>query len=63
MQNGKVDSVTPSVEAVAGSVNLRKLQSLRLEKQTIRTLIGAELKLVGGGCHVGCSVSHPTLTL
>jgi hypothetical protein len=30
----------------------RKSQSLRLEKQTIRTLTGAELKLAGGGC--GC---------
>jgi hypothetical protein len=26
-----------------------KSQSLRFEKQTIRTLTGAELKLVGGG--------------
>jgi len=49
-------------EAPAPS-NRRKSQSLRLEKQTVRTLTGAELTLVGGGCHVGCSVSHPTLTL
>jgi hypothetical protein len=27
----------------------KKSQSLRLEKQTIRTLTGAELRLVGGG--------------
>ena len=31
----------------------RKSQSLRFEKQTIRTLTGAELKLVGGGCVAG----------
>ena len=34
----------------AGGHKSSKSQSLHLEKQTIRTLTGAELKLVGGGC-------------
>jgi hypothetical protein len=38
-----------SVEETAGTSKPRKSQSLRLDKQTIRTLTGAELKLVGGG--------------
>jgi hypothetical protein len=38
----------------AGTRQFRKSQSLRLDKQTIRTLTGAELRLVGGG--VGCGV-------
>jgi hypothetical protein len=29
-----------------------KSQSLRLNKQTIRTLTGTELRLVGGGCFI-----------
>jgi hypothetical protein len=38
-----------SAEQTAGANKSRKSQSLRLEKQTIRTLTGAELHLVGGG--------------
>jgi hypothetical protein len=33
----------------ADSSKFTKSQSLRLDKQTIRTLTGAELRLVGGG--------------
>jgi len=62
MQNVKVQSATPSAPAEAGSVTLRKSPSLRLEKQTIRTLSGAELKLVGGGRDGGCGKSNdPTI--
>jgi len=38
----------------AGPSKSKRSQSLRLDKQTIRTLTGAELRLVGGG--VGCGV-------
>jgi hypothetical protein len=40
----------------ADSSKFTKSQSLRLHKQTIRTLTGAELRLVGGGPsgHVTC---------
>jgi hypothetical protein len=47
-----------TAEEKAGASKSRKPQSLRLEKQTIRTLTGAELKLVGGGgcgCTEGCT--------
>jgi hypothetical protein len=37
----------------AGPSKSEKSQSLRLDKQTIRTLSGAELRLVGGGCTGG----------
>jgi hypothetical protein len=37
-------------------------QSLRLEKQTIRTLNGAELRLVGGGCTGGTCGPHTRWT-
>jgi hypothetical protein len=36
----------------------RKSQSLRLEKQIIRTLTGAELKLVGGGANCTVITCH-----
>jgi hypothetical protein len=42
-------STVQSADATAGASKSRKSQSLRLEKQTIRTLTGAELHLVGGG--------------
>ncbi len=42
-------STAQSAEEGAGPSELRKSQSLRLDKQTIRTLTGAELKRVGGG--------------
>jgi hypothetical protein len=45
------DNSTAQSAAEADSPsNGRKSQYLRFEKQTIRTLTGAELKLVGGGC-------------
>jgi hypothetical protein len=45
-------STAQSVEKMTGRSNLRKSQTLRLEKQIIRTLTGAELKLAGGGCSI-----------
>jgi hypothetical protein len=48
-----------SAEQTAGANKSSKSQSLRLEKQTIRTLTGAELKLVGGGCPC-CNNNHPS---
>ena len=42
-----------SADEVAGASKFRKSQSLRLDKQTIRTLTGAELKLVGGASDCG----------
>ena len=50
MSTIEVQSAARSVEEKAGTHKSSKSQSLRLEKQTIRTLTGAELKLVGGGC-------------
>jgi len=47
-------TVKPADEAPAQS-NGRKSPSLHLEKQTIRTLSGAELRLAAGG---GCGNSH-----
>jgi hypothetical protein len=38
-----------SANETAGLGNLSKSQSLHLEKQIIRTLTGAELRLAGGG--------------
>ena len=40
-----------SAEETASSNHIRKSPSLRLHKRVIRTLTGAELKLVGGGTH------------
>jgi hypothetical protein len=45
-------STAQSVEKMTGRSNIRKSQSLRLDKQIIRTLTGAELMLAGG---VGCT--------
>jgi hypothetical protein len=57
----KIDdrSTVESAAEAAGAGKSSKSQSLRLDKQTIRTLTGAELRSVGGGCswteptHVG----------
>jgi hypothetical protein len=38
-----------SIEKLPGPSNIRKSQSLHLDKQIIRTLTGAELRLAGGG--------------
>jgi hypothetical protein len=48
-------TVESAAEADSASKG-RKSQSLRFEKQTIRTLTGAELKLVGGGCIAGITL-------
>jgi hypothetical protein len=50
MKEIEARSTVQSAEETAGASKSRKSQSLRLDKQTIRTLTGAELKLVGGGC-------------
>jgi hypothetical protein len=42
-------SAAHSAEKAADPSKFTKSQSLRLDKQTIRTLTGAELRLVGGG--------------
>jgi hypothetical protein len=42
-------STAQCAEETAGSNRVRKSQSLHLDKQIIRTLTGAELRLVGGG--------------
>jgi hypothetical protein len=59
MEKIEVRNSVESAEA-AGASTLRKSRSLRLDKQIIRTLSGAELKLVGGAaCNdascCGCS--------
>jgi hypothetical protein len=48
----KIDdrSTVESAAEAAGASKSRTSQSLRLDKQTIRTLTGAELRSVGGGC-------------
>jgi hypothetical protein len=47
---GKFENRTTAEPAVEGTAPSKSRKSaLRLEKQTIRTLTGAELKLVGGG--------------
>jgi hypothetical protein len=51
-----------SAGAGAGRKEFTKSQSLRLEKQTIRTLTGAELRLVGGGCTGGTCGPHTRMT-
>ena len=43
-------STVESAAEAAGASKFGKSQSLRLDKQTIRTLTGAELRSVGGGC-------------
>jgi len=49
MEKIKAPSTAQSAQEQPGARKSRKPQSLRLDKQTIRTLTGAELKLVGGG--------------
>jgi hypothetical protein len=44
-----VRSTDQPAEENAGAAKFKKSRPLRLEKQVIRTLTGAELKLVGGG--------------
>jgi len=43
-------STVESAAEAAGASKGSKSQSLRLDKQTIRTPTGAELRSVGGGC-------------
>ena len=50
MQKINERSTAQSAEEGAGLSEFRKSQSLRLDKQTIRILTGAELRHVGGGC-------------
>ena len=54
----KIEDRNTATDATVGARKSRKSQSLRLEKQTIRTLTGAELKLVGGGVCVPSLVTH-----
>jgi hypothetical protein len=42
-------SAAESAETAADPSKFMKAQSLRLDKQIIRTLTGAELRIVGGG--------------
>jgi hypothetical protein len=49
MDKINVRSTVQSAEQAAGPSTIGKSSSLRLEKQTIRTLTGGELRLVGGG--------------
>ena len=49
MDKINVCSTVQSAEQAAGPSTIGKSPSLRLEKQIIRTLTGAELRLVGGG--------------
>jgi|HubBroStandDraft_1064217.scaffolds.fasta_scaffold456250_2 hypothetical protein len=50
MEKIKGRRTAQSAEEGAAPSEFRKSQSLRLEKQTIRILTGAELRRVGGGC-------------
>ena len=45
---------TAQSDETAGVSKSKKSPSLRLNKQTIRTLSGADLKLVGGGEQCTC---------
>jgi hypothetical protein len=47
------DSTIQSAVQSTAPRNVRKPQSLRFERQLIRSLTGAQLKLVGGGCGYG----------
>jgi hypothetical protein len=60
MDKIEVRSTAQSAEETAGSGKIRMSPFLRLEKQTIRTLTGAQLKLVGGGGCTGHSCSNVT---
>jgi hypothetical protein len=51
-----------TVQSAGAGAGPRKSESLRLEKQTIRTLTGAELRLVGGGCTGGTCGPHTRMT-
>jgi len=53
MSNIEIRSTAQSAEEAVGAGKSNKSHSLRLDKQTIRTLTGAELNLVGGGA--GCN--------
>jgi len=57
MREIEARSNVQSAEERVGASKSRK-KSLRLEKQAIRTLTGAELKLVGGGVCVPSLVTH-----
>ena len=54
MEKIEVRHNTQSADATAAAGKFSKSQFLRLDKQTIRTLTGAELKLAGGGMHCTC---------
>jgi hypothetical protein len=56
-----------SAEDTAGSNRIRKSPSLRLDKQVLRTLAGADLNVVAGAycggsvpfsIHIGCDDTH-----
>ncbi len=49
MDKINVRSTVQSAEQTAGPSTIGKSPSLRFEKQTIRTLTGGEMRLVGGG--------------
>jgi hypothetical protein len=49
-----------SAQETDGPTNIRRSQSLRLDKQIIRTLTGAELKLAGGGACTCVTCGHHT---
>jgi hypothetical protein len=51
-------SIVQSAEPMTARSNIHKSHALRLDKQIIRTLTGAELRLVGGG---HCSKSQPAI--
>jgi hypothetical protein len=61
----KIDGRTATQSAAdAVPSKPKNSRTLRLEKQTIRTLTGTELKLVGGGClRVSCLVSCGAMSL
>jgi hypothetical protein len=48
---GSIVDRSQSANENVSALKSKKSPSLRLEKQTIRTLTGAELRLVGGGCY------------
>ena len=58
----KIDerSAAQSAETAADPSKFMKAQPLRLDKQTIRTLTGAELRLVGGGSGGVKCLTHTT---
>ena len=54
MQKIEERNTAQSAEKAADFSKFTRSQSLRLDKQTIRTLTGAELRLVGGGSLITC---------